>query len=189
MQVALIHIERSLLAMQVALIHTETSLLAMQVALFHTERSLLAMQVALIYTERSLPAMQVVLIHTERSLLAMQVALIHTDRTLPAMQVALIHTERSLLAMQVALIFSMRLQSEPIFGSPERIASDYEARIARLGRWTYGDAPRFALRGSRTGAHSAPFACHPFSHRRSSRRGRAERVLYRKKRPLSLPPN
>ena len=189
MQVALIHTERSLPAMQVALFHIETSLLAMQVALIHTERSLLAMQVALIHTERSLLAMQVALIHTERSLLAMQVALIHTERSLLAMQVALIHIETSLLAMQVALIFSRRLQSEPIFGSPERIASDYEARIARLGRWTYGDAPRFALRGSRTGAHSAPFACHPFSHRRSSRRGRAERVLYRKKRPLSLPPN
>ena len=189
MQVALIHTERSLPAMQVALIHTERALLAMQVTLIHTERSLPAMQVALIHTERSLLAMQVALIHTERSLPAMQVVLIHTERSLLAMQVALIHTERSLLAMQVALIFSRRLQSEPIFGSPERIAFDYEARIARIGRWTYGDAPRFAPRGSRTGAHSAPFACHPFSHRRSSRRGRAERVLYRKKRPLSLPPN
>ena len=175
--------------MQVALIHIERALLAMQVALIHTERSLLAMQVALIHTERTLPAMQVALIYTERSLPAMQVAMIHTDRGLPAMQVALIHTERALLAMQVALFFSNRLQSEPIFGSPERIASDYEARIARLGRWTYGDAPRFALRGSRTGAHSAPFAGHPFSHRRSGRRGQAEKVLYRKKRPLSLPPN
>ena len=189
MQVVLIHTETSLPAMQAALIHIERSLPAMQVALIHTERSLPAMQVALIHTERGLPAMQVALIHTERSLLAMQVVLIHTERSLLAMQVALIHTERSLLAMQVALIFSRRLQSEPIFGSPERIASDYEARIARLGRWTYGDAPRFALRGSRTGAHSAPFACHPFSHRRSGRRGRTERVLYRKKRPLSLPPN
>ena len=189
MQVALIHTERSLPAMQVALIHTERSLPAMQVALIHTERVLLAMQVVLIHTERSLPAMQVALIHIETSLPAMQVALIHTERSLLAMQVVLIHTERSLLAMQVALFFSRRLQSEPIFGSPERIASDYEARIARIGGWTYGDAPRFAPRGSRTGTHSVPFACHPFSHRRSRRRGRAERCLYRKKRPLSLPPN